>query len=1427
MDLGAACPVGRPCVICQEDRINGILCEGPHEHFTCDRCLAIYTIGAAEAVDGDLARQIEVPHGPVSPPGALPCPLYKHGCPYGAFPQAALLALLGTRGLERGHEAIDVYVEVQKRVAETRQSEATRARETAEAAHIQKMDVVAKAGNVVKVALLRGHSVPCPICQEAWRKDDACMHMDCSKCGHKFCYVCGRLNLPDQCPRGSGCDDPSPFLERQPGWTDMSGHEALVKYQVWLMSFYVNVAQKVLRPWWSELMTTEPLLLTNVLEGRNIDLNITEPPILGRRYQRGTPAWHAEVSRRTAEALRFLEPAMIELRQAASVVSGTAVEVAPLAIAATTSHMEDQRRWQIQSFVELTGCEDLAAFFLDANNWDMSRAIEAHGTAVQREEESRRTAAIGAETGHGGPAPRAEAIERLEPPLDILVQGAGGYGRAVNGRYRAQGQHNGRPLYRQIGGSSVMYYFPHMWRLNDEDSLSGWYYSREDTALLPPQGQWTTVGYQGRDVNPPPFIRHMGAPQALDVTAFHERFPHGVVVVEGAGGVAAPVNGIFRFHGLHQHHSRFHQEGGQAIIYWDTAWRINYRHDTGGWYYCVDDPEGALELPPTGTWTTEGYTAGNADPPPLVRCVGFQDRTEAPHIIRVSIARANGQRRNEIYIPCGSHAGRTKYRLRGDIKIIYYRVEDVGGVWCMNAEDTTTAWLYEAPGESEWPPEGLWRPRGDHDDRNVDLLPLVEHQATLAPPPIESWRSCRQGQDVRVLPVELAEGPTRASAANWTRDSADHAGQIGRILRVDTDNTLLLRFDDDRELWYAVGSCTALLEPPELIERPTLEAWVEGAGQRGACLNGRFIEDGQHGGRPKYRKVDSGAVLYWHRSWKLSLGSLRGWLYSVLDTSLLPPEGPWTTQGYGGRDVLPAPSVLLCEAFIVTVSEADGAWALANGRYKQTNIQNDHPKYSHVDGNAVIEWSEGYWQLHMQRSLEETERHRRLERCCYGCLAPDRYPPLGPWTWLGQWADLDAHVTTPPTVAREAAPALTPHYLGQHGPPILSIADCAKGKEVQILPIQLAEPATQASQATWTEACAAKCGHKGTILEVDTDHTLQIRFPDRSLWFAIGSCTLLDTWRIPGWRVMVRDAGGRRGARLNGTYDQDGTHNGYPLFRQRCGGRGVLYKGPDAWRISPGTLGGWFYGIVSNRPLPPEGPWTTHGYNGREVQPAPTVRLVWDEEAARHADTQSIPAVPDSSDGESDGGDGTGDEETMGAPPTMIGVMGAGGVGEEVNGTYHLCGTYRQRPKYRHETNMAVIYFRGSWQINYRDDVRGWYYSHVSQEAFPPQGRWTTIGYDDGDADPAPLVMYGRSRLPISTGGVCQVNERVRVLPAAIAMEAAVGSPASWTEECAAHCGDIGQIVAVDTDGTIRVAFEDGDLFWFAVGCCTKDLREG
>ena len=41
-----------------------------------------------------------------------------------------------------------------------------------------------------------------------------------------------------------------------------------------------------------------------------------------------------------------------------------------------------------------------------------------------------------------------------------------------------------------------------------------------------------------------------------------------------------------------------------------------WQDDVGGWFYC--HPNARAPFPPSGCWTTDGYTGRDADPPPLV-----------------------------------------------------------------------------------------------------------------------------------------------------------------------------------------------------------------------------------------------------------------------------------------------------------------------------------------------------------------------------------------------------------------------------------------------------------------------------------------------------------------------------------------------------------------------------------------------------------------------------------------------------------------------------------------------------------------------------------------------------------------------------------------------------------------------------------------
>jgi hypothetical protein len=92
----------------------------------------------------------------------------------------------------------------------------------------------------------------------------------------------------------------------------------------------------------------------------------------------------------------------------------------------------------------------------------------------------------------------------------------------------------------------------------------------------------------------------------------------------------------------------------------------------------------------------------------------------------------------------------------------------------------------------------------------------------------------------------------------------------------------------------------------------------------------------------------------------------------------------------------------------------------------------------------------------------------------------------------------------------------------------------------------------------------------------------------------------------------------------------------------------------------------------------------------------------------------------------------------------VLQVIGAGGVGQVLNGTYKPAGTHCGKPKYAQVDGQAIIYFSPKgWKLNYRDKCSGWYYKHADvSSGVPPQGQWSTDGYPNGDADPAPFVSY-------------------------------------------------------------------------------------
>ena len=135
---------------------------------------------------------------------------------------------------------------------------------------------------------------------------------------------------------------------------------------------------------------------------------------------------------------------------------------------------------------------------------------------------------------------------------------------------------------------------------------------------------------------------------------------------------------------------------------------------------------------------------------------------------------------------------------------------------------------------------------------------------------------------------------------------------------------------------------------------------------------------------------------------------------------------------------------------------------------------------------------------------------------------------------------------------------------------------------------------------------------------------------------------------------------------MNGRYARAENFNGKPKYRQ-VGGFGILYF-DDVWKMKRAEMSEPSYYSEEESPVPPTNHWTSQG--GEEA-------------------TVSLIHVP------------------ISTSPRFFWVQGAGGVGEAVNGCYACNGSSNGKPKYWQLDGAGIIYFRGHWRINYRDQEGG------------------------------------------------------------------------------------------------------------------------
>eukprot|EP00392_Amoebophrya_sp_AT5.2_P014440 g14589.t1 len=109
-----------------------------------------------------------------------------------------------------------------------------------------------------------------------------------------------------------------------------------------------------------------------------------------------------------------------------------------------------------------------------------------------------------------------KGLARAEKPdgskVAIRVVGAGGAGLPCNGDYVEVTEgplHNYRdhPVYKNRLTGAVIFWAG-FWKMNYTSQTSGWYYAHEHShnLPLPPEGQWSNYGYNGRRATPSPFV---------------------------------------------------------------------------------------------------------------------------------------------------------------------------------------------------------------------------------------------------------------------------------------------------------------------------------------------------------------------------------------------------------------------------------------------------------------------------------------------------------------------------------------------------------------------------------------------------------------------------------------------------------------------------------------------------------------------------------------------------------------------------------------------------------------------------------------------------------------------------------------------------------------------------------------------------------
>jgi len=227
------------------------------------------------------------------------------------------------------------------------------------------------------------------------------------------------------------------------------------------------------------------------------------------------------------------------------------------------------------------------------------------------------------------------------------------------------------------------------------------------------------------------------------------------LVVAGAGGDGESVNGAYSVVETFNGRPKYKKDSGDAIVYFQDNWKINYHDGAEGWYYYHISTSMDL-LPPQGQWTSDH---ARVDPGPTVTIQGAEPlegetkhRTRGLHLsapastpapaaqaaqaaplARVSLKSAlglkfvvadaggDGESVNGAYsMVVDTFNGRPKYKKDSGHAILFF-----DNIWKINWQDDTAGWYYSYTSTAMDVPGGQWT--SDHP--RVDPAPTVTLQS--------------------------------------------------------------------------------------------------------------------------------------------------------------------------------------------------------------------------------------------------------------------------------------------------------------------------------------------------------------------------------------------------------------------------------------------------------------------------------------------------------------------------------------------------------------------------------------------------------------------------------------------------------------------------------------------------------------------------